>query len=102
PARLRPAARTRRSGARAGAGGPAVLLRPVALRNLGLRLRSRLGLVAVQRRRRLASLSARPLGPDRLRLDLGLGRGVRLGGLPLRPLAQRRSLRLGLGPRNRL
>ena len=70
--------------------GRLLLRRAVALRRVGAAPLLRLGLVPAPRARGLAPLHGRPLGGQRLRLDLGLLRAVRLGDLPLRPL--------GLGP----
>src|SRR3954469_10254967 len=58
-----------------------------------------LGLDAARRLGIVAPLSGRPLGVDRSRLDLGLGRALRLGDLSLRPLVRRPGLRLGVGTR---
>ena len=72
-----------------------------AVRRVGLRQLVRLRLVAerVDRRRRLLALrDGRPLGADRVRLDLGLGLELGLGAFSLRPLDHaRRPLELGSG-----
>src|SRR5207237_2375592 len=62
--------------------------------------RVRHSLRPLRRLARLAPLLLRPLGPDRLGLDLSLRRALRLGDLSLRPLVVRtRRLVLDPGPR---
>ncbi len=79
-----------------------LLWRAFPLRRVGAASLLRMGLVSAPRPGELASLFDRAMGPERLRLDLGLLRAVRLGDLSLRALDLGWACRLAVGPGHRL